>query len=51
MNIWELEEYPYWLALYKNRMTFPYEIDMWQYTPYGRVPGIEGDVDLNLYFP
>lgn len=51
INIWELEDYPYWLALYKNRMTFPYAIDMWQYTCYGKVPGIAGDVDINIYFP
>ena len=47
----ELERWPYWLALYKNRMTFPYEVEMWQYTCTGRVPGIAGDVDINLYFP
>lgn len=47
----ELEDYPYWLALYQNRMTFPYKIDMWQYTCTGRVPGIQGDVDINVYFP
>ena len=51
LNIWELEDYPYWLALYKNRMTFPYEVEMWQYSCTGRVPGIQGDVDMNLYFP
>jgi len=48
--IQELEQYPYWLALYSHRMTFPYKIDMWQYTCTGRVPGIAGDVDINMYF-
>jgi len=48
--IQELEQYPYWLALYSHRMTFPYKIDMWQYTSTGRVPGIQGDVDINMYF-
>jgi len=24
---------------------------MWQYTSTGSVPGINGNVDLNLYFP
>ena len=51
LNLWELEEYPFWLALYKNRMTFPYAIEMWQYTCTGKVPGIAGDVDINIYFP
>ena len=51
MYLYELEEYPFWLALYSNRMTFPYRIEMWQYTCTGRVPGIQGDVDINIYFP
>ena len=24
---------------------------MWQYTCTGRVPGIEGDVDINVFMP
>ena len=47
----ELEEYPFWLALYSNRMTYPYHVEMWQYTASGRVPGIPGDVDINVYMP
>ena len=50
MNLYELERWPFWLALYSSRMTFPYRIEMWQYTDSGKVPGIEGNVDLNLYF-
>ena len=50
MNLTELEQYPFWLALYSDRMTFPYRIEMWQYTDSGKVPGIEGNVDINLYF-
>ena len=50
MNLTELEQYPFWLALYSDRMTFPYRIEMWQYTDSGRVPGIEGKVDVNLMF-
>lgn len=46
----ELTEYPFWLALYDPAMDYPYRVDMWQYTSQGTVPGIEGDVDLNLYF-
>ena len=45
----ELEEYPFWLALYQDRMTYPWKVEMWQYTSSGRVPGIPGDVDLNVY--
>lgn len=47
----ELEDYPFWLALYQNRMTYPFRVEMWQYTCTGRVPGIQGDVDINIYMP
>lgn len=47
----ELEDYPFWLALYQDRMTFPYRVEMWQYTCTGRVPGIQGDVDINIFMP
>ena len=47
----ELEDYPFWLALYGSRMTYPYHVEMWQYTDSGKVPGIQGGVDLNVYMP
>lgn len=47
----ELEDYPFWLALYQDRMTYPWKVEMWQYTDQGRVPGIQGNVDLNVYMP
>jgi len=47
----DLEEYPFWLALYQDRMTYPWKVEMWQYTDKGRVPGIQGNVDLNVYMP
>lgn len=31
-------------------MTFSYDVDMWQYSCTGSVPGITGNVDLNLCF-
>lgn len=46
----ELQEYPFWLAMYSDEMTWPYEVEMWQYTDKGTVPGIEGDTDINLWF-
>jgi len=46
----QITEYPFWLAMYSDWMTYPYKIDMWQYTCEGTVPGIEGNVDINLYF-
>jgi len=47
----ELEDYPFWLALYQDRMTYPWKVEMWQYSDKGRVPGIHGNVDLNVYMP
>ena len=47
----ELEEYPFWLALYQDRMTYPWKVEMWQYSDKGKVPGINGNVDLNVYMP
>ena len=51
LKLCELEEYPFWLALYQDRMTYPYRVEMWQWTCTGRVPGINGDVDINVYMP
>lgn len=41
--------YDFWLAMYSDKMTWPYQVDMWQYTDSGRVKGIETNVDLNVY--
>ena len=46
----ELLEYPFWLAQYSEALTFPYQVKMWQFTSSGTVPGIAGNVDMNLYF-
>lgn len=51
LNLEELKDYEFWLAAYTQRMDFPYKIKMWQYTNKGRVPGIEGECDVNVYFP
>ena len=47
----ELDAYPFWLAEYDSRPDFYYDFEFWQYTHTGSVPGIEGNVDLNLAFP
>lgn len=47
----EVTQYKFWLAFYTDWMTFPYEVNMWQYTSTGKIPGVEGTVDLNLFFP
>lgn len=48
MYLSELKEYGFWLAMYEQVMDYPYRIDMWQYTNEGTVPGIQGNVDINL---
>ena len=51
MYLEELTDYGFWLAQYDTVLNYPYKIDMWQYTETGSVPGIDGNVDINLYFP
>lgn len=43
--------YPFWLAMYADAFTYAHHAQMWQYTSSGSVPGINGRVDLDLYFP
>ena len=43
----QLADYPVWLALYSTDLTYYYDFDIWQYG-FGRVDGIEGDVDLDI---
>ena len=47
----ELVDYKFWLAMYNPIMDYPYKIDIWQYTDTGSVPGIAGNVDVNLWLP
>lgn len=49
MELTKLQEYPFWLAMYDTPMEFPYPVDYWQYTATGTVPGIETDVDVNIF--
>lgn len=51
MFLEELTGYGFWLAMYSDEMDYQYKVDMWQYTNEGYVPGISGNVDINLYFP
>lgn len=51
LDLDKLQEFPFWLAMYQDQLTFSRKIRLWQYSDKGRVPGIKGNVDLNLYFP
>ena len=39
-----------WFAEYEDVPSFRYHFTMWQYSAEGRVKGINGNVDMNLYF-
>ena len=51
LHLDQLNEYPQWIALYKDYMDYKHHFDMWQYTCTGSVPGVKGDVDINIFFP
>lgn len=50
LHLEELEAYDKWLADYRDRPDYPYAFKMWQFTEKGNVPGIAGNVDIDLYF-
>lgn len=50
LDLPRIKDYDFWLAEYTDFPTFYYEYDMWQYTSEGKVPGIEGNVDMNISF-
>ena len=50
LNMEEFEDIDKWYAYYTPTIYFPYEYAIWQYSDKGQVPGIEGDVDLNISF-
>lgn len=50
LDLPRLTKYDFWLAEYNEKPSYYYEYEMWQYSQTGRIPGIEGDVDLNISF-
>lgn len=46
-----LRDYPFWFAQYNDGLDFPYRVRLWQYTNSGSVPGIDGNVDVDLLLP
>ena len=50
INMEEFEDVDKWYAYYSPTVYFPYEYAVWQYTDKGSVPGIEGEVDMNISF-
>lgn len=51
LDLGYLSGYPFWLAHYTKDMvptSYKYHFDIWQFTSKGSVPGIEGNVDMNI---
>ena len=44
-----LSDYPVWYAGYDALPRTPYDFDFWQYTETGKIDGIAGDVDINIW--
>ena len=44
-----LNQYSIWYADYERKPQTPYHFTWWQYSNTGTVPGIEGEVDLDLW--
>ena len=43
--------YKIWLADWKTQPSYAGTFYFWQFSATGRVPGIQGDVDVNVYYP
>ena len=50
LDLPRIKDYDFWLAEYAEKPSYYYDFKIWQYSNTGRVPGIEGDVDLNICF-
>lgn len=50
LNTEDLEKYYIWLAEYRSEPLYQGSYQMWQYTSKGQIPGIEGNVDMNVSY-
>ncbi|WP_312370709.1 glycoside hydrolase family 25 protein [Lachnoclostridium sp.] len=50
IDLEQLSTYDLWFAYYGNNLTYPYDFQMYQYSDSGTIPGIKGNVDLNISF-
>ena len=50
LDLEKLSDYPVWYADYEEFPQTPYRFSMWQYSSTGSVPGIGGNVDLDIQF-
>ena len=50
LDMEQLADYDFWYADYHDVPQCPYEYEVWQYSETGAVPGINANVDLNVWF-
>lgn len=50
LNDSSLEKYDKWLAQWSSKPTYNKPFGMWQYSSKGKMPGISGNVDLNISY-
>lgn len=50
LDLTRLGGYKFWVAHYANQPDFPYVYTGWQYTNEGQINGIDGNVDMNVWF-
>ena len=49
-NIWNLPRYDTWLAHYTTKTDYDKPYSIWQLSNQGKIPGIDGYVDLNVLY-
>ena len=49
-TIWNLSEYPTWLAHYVSKTNYDKDFKVWQFSNTGEDPGINGFVDLDVLY-
>ncbi len=49
-SIWDIDEYPVWLAHYTNKTDYKGKYSFWQLCNDGRIDGINGAVDINVMY-
>ena len=48
LEVEALQEYDFWAPQYLEENDFLYDFTIWQYTDEGSIPGVKGDVDLDI---
>ena len=48
LEVESLKQYDFWAPQYLEENDFLYDFTIWQYTDVGSIPGVKGDVDLDI---